>query len=106
MRKCIDQSVTSIHDNTPHLCGDKTFANVNSQFGNMLVLAATYRSHLGKLVDKTNFIRLLDRTIVFLSELSSISSTLEKDAEILKFVKRTILMEESVASSSFSSTLS
>ncbi|MCJ1383288.1 hypothetical protein MMC17_006401 [Xylographa soralifera] len=60
------------------------FGTAHAQFGNMLVLAATYRSHLGKLVDKANFLRLLDRTITFLSELSSISSTLEKDAETLR----------------------
>ncbi|MCJ1413767.1 hypothetical protein MMC32_000091 [Xylographa parallela] len=82
------------------------FGTAHAQFGNMLVLAATYRSYLGKLVDKTNFLRLLDRTIIFLSELSSISSTLEKDAETLKYVRRTIATEEPAASSSFSSTRS
>ncbi|MCJ1281742.1 hypothetical protein MMC26_001065 [Xylographa opegraphella] len=80
------------------------FGTAHAQFGNMLVLAATYRSHLGRLVDRTNFLRLLDRTIVFLSELSSISSTLEKDAETLKYVRRNIATEEPAATSSFSST--
>ena len=76
--------------------------NRSSQFGNMLVLAATYRSHLGKLVEKHNFIRLLDRTIAFLRELAPISTTLETDASILQSVKR-IIMTEDQASSSFSS---
>ena len=74
-----------------------------SQFGNMLVLAATYRSHLGKLVEKHNFIRLLDRTIAFLRELAPISTTLETDASILQNVKL-IIVTENQASSSFSST--
>ncbi|MCJ1405752.1 hypothetical protein MMC11_008982 [Xylographa trunciseda] len=82
------------------------FGTAHAQFGNMLVLAATYRSHLGKFVDRTNLLRLLDRTITFLSELSSISSTLEKDAETLKYVRRIIATDESGANSSFSSTMS
>jgi hypothetical protein len=36
------------------------------QFGNMLVLAATYTSHLSQLVDREKLRTLLDRTITFL----------------------------------------
>jgi len=70
------------------------FGTAHAQFGNMLVLAATYRSHLGKLVDKANFLRLLDRTINFLSELGAISTTLQADAEILQHVKKIIINDE------------
>ena len=87
-----------VHEASPANLSDR-----HSQFGNMLVLAATYRSHLGYLVEKHNFIRLLDRTISFLRELGAISPTLETDASILSSVRRTIVNEEPV-SSSFSST--
>ena len=69
----------------------------------MLVLAATYRSHLGKLVEKRDFERLLDRTITFLRELSPISTSLEADASILMHVKK-IIHGEDQAFTSFTST--
>lgn len=69
----------------------------------MLVLAATYRSHLGKLIDKRDFDRLLDRTITFLRELSPISTTLELDATILLHIKKMIVRGEDQASASFTS---
>ncbi len=56
----------------------------------MLVLAATYHSHLGKLVDNKQLEQLLDRTIDFLAKHQAISPTLRKDAEILKDVKTRI----------------
>ena len=62
----------------------------------MLVLAATYRSHLGRLVEKREFDRLLDRTIAFLRELAPISTTLELDASILMHVKKVINGEDRV----------
>ncbi|MCJ1295581.1 hypothetical protein MMC34_007144 [Xylographa carneopallida] len=110
--QCIEAAVLStesfdvVRQVAGRLIVTNIFGTAHAQFGNMLVLAATYKSHLGRLVDKTNFLRLLDRTIIFLSELSSISSTLEKDAETLKYVRRNIATEEPAASSSFSSTLS
>ncbi len=57
----------------------------------MLVLAATYHSHLGKLVDGKKLEQLLDRTIEFLGKHQAISPTLRKDAEILKDVKARVV---------------
>ena len=53
----------------------------------MLVLAATYNSRLGNLVEKPRLADLLDRTIKFPEKHSAISPTLRKDAEILTDVK-------------------
>jgi hypothetical protein len=53
----------------------------------MLVLAATYNSHLRKLIKKEKLLNLLDRTIDFLRRHTNISPTLKKDAEILTDVK-------------------
>lgn len=60
------------------------------QFGNMLVLAATYKSHLSRLVNRNKLEELLDRTINFLGKYSPISPTLKKDAEILHDIKQQI----------------
>lgn len=68
----------------------------------MMVLAATYQSHLGRLVDKNNLMRLLNRTIYFLGELGHISTTLHADAILLIHVRKCIEDKEQ-ASSSFSS---
>jgi hypothetical protein len=53
----------------------------------MLVLAATYNSRLGNLVEKPRLADLLDRTLKLLGKHSAISPTLRKDAEILTDVK-------------------
>jgi hypothetical protein len=53
----------------------------------MLVLAATYNSRLGNLVEKPRLADLLDCIIKFLGKHSAISPTLRKDAEILTDVK-------------------
>jgi hypothetical protein len=73
-----------------------TLTDLCSQFGNMLVLAATYNSHLRKLIKKEKLLNLLDRTIDFLRRHTNISPTLKKDAEILTDVK-TQLFATSVA---------
>ena len=58
------------------------------QFGNMLVLSATWRTHfLRKLIDQDRFQALLDRTIGFLSKLSSISPTCRDDCKILEKIR-------------------
>lgn len=58
------------------------------QFGNMLVLSATWRTHfLRKLIDQDRFQALLDRTICFLSKLSSISPTCRDDCKILEKIR-------------------
>lgn len=73
------------------------------QFGNVLVLATTYKSKsLGQLVSKTQLAQLFERTINFLRSHSSISATLAEDAKILELVRRIVFMEEDW-SNSFSS---
>lgn len=67
-----------------------------SQFGNMLVLAATYNTELtssatGKPLVETNELkRLFDRTIRFLKLSEAISPTLERDAKILEHVRHVL----------------
>lgn len=53
------------------------------QFGNMLVLSATYMSELNELVERPVLERLLRRTIMFLLFSKNISPTLRADARIL-----------------------
>ena len=68
----------------------------------MLVLAATQRSHLSKLVEKHNIVGLLERTIEFLRRLKQISETLWEDARILECVAQ-VVRNDGPPSSSFSS---
>ncbi len=72
---------------------------LHSQFGNVLVLAATYRAGLTQFVSQHTLETLLNRTILNLSRLKPISPSLAKDAEILQSVKRFVFG----ATSSFSS---
>jgi hypothetical protein len=80
------------------------FGTAHAQFGNMLVLAATY-VNLPQYVQKKELMDLLDRTIQFLSELGPISSTLKFDAQVLGEIRSNILSEgrEPRAAPSFSS---
>ncbi|KAF7590269.1 hypothetical protein BBP40_003107 [Aspergillus hancockii] len=59
------------------------FGTAHAQFGNMLVLSATYMSSLSELVDRNELERLLKRTINFLLQSRHISPTLRADARIL-----------------------
>ncbi|KAJ6125789.1 hypothetical protein N7471_010282 [Penicillium samsonianum] len=59
------------------------FGTSHAQFGNMLVLSATYMSSLKELVELETLERLLVRTIGFLIQSKSISPTLRADARIL-----------------------
>ncbi|KAJ6126176.1 transcriptional regulator family: Fungal Specific TF [Penicillium samsonianum] len=59
------------------------FGTSHAQFGNMLVLSATYMSSLKELVEPETLERLLVRTIGFLIQSKSISPTLRADARIL-----------------------
>lgn len=63
---------------------------LHSQFGNMLVLSATYMSGLKELVEKDQLDRLLTRTIGFLAQNENVSPTLRADARILTEVHRII----------------
>ncbi|KZF20052.1 hypothetical protein L228DRAFT_270807 [Xylona heveae TC161] len=79
------------------------FGTAHAQFGNMLVLAATYRSNLGHLVPRKKLDALLIRTIYFLRNHDNISPTLRYDGIILEGI-RNKLFGNQIASSSFSST--
>ncbi|KAB8213554.1 hypothetical protein BDV33DRAFT_210092 [Aspergillus novoparasiticus] len=59
------------------------FGTAHAQFGNMLVLSATYMSSLSELVDRNELERLLKRTINFLLQSRYISPSLRADARIL-----------------------
>ncbi|KAJ5102946.1 hypothetical protein N7532_003475 [Penicillium argentinense] len=59
------------------------FGTAHAQFGNLLVLSATYMSSLSELVDRDILKRLLKRTIRFLIRSEHISPTLRADARIL-----------------------
>ncbi|KAJ5591682.1 uncharacterized protein N7459_002051 [Penicillium hispanicum] len=60
------------------------FGTAHAQFGNMLVLSATYMSSLSELVERNTLERLLRRTIKFLLNSENISPTLRADARILE----------------------
>ncbi|KAE8377787.1 hypothetical protein BDV26DRAFT_304778 [Aspergillus bertholletiae] len=59
------------------------FGTAHAQFGNMLVLSATYMSSLSELVDGSKLEELLRRTIKFLLQSRNISPSLRADARIL-----------------------
>lgn len=62
--------------------------NLFRQFGNMLVLSATYQSkHLSWLITREDLLYLLNRTINFLSSLAPISTTLAVDALLLTHIR-------------------
>ncbi|KAF3007269.1 hypothetical protein E8E15_000773 [Penicillium rubens] len=70
------------------------FGTAHAQFGNMLVLSATYMSNLKELVDKDELDGLLIRTIGFLIQSENISPTLRADARILAEIYRRIYGRE------------
>ena len=81
---------------------------MSRQFGNILVLAATYNAsnpQLSQLIDERTMRGLLNRTIGFLKLNENISPTLKYDAEILQDIKRNLFPESSSASTSFVSYL-
>ncbi|KAF9883267.1 hypothetical protein FE257_003787, partial [Aspergillus nanangensis] len=65
----------------------------HAQFGNMLVLSATYMSNLSELVDRNDLERLLKRTINFLLKSRYISPSLRADARILTEIYEKIFGE-------------
>lgn len=63
----------------------------HSQFGNMLVLSATWQTgFLRELIDQERFQTLLARTIGFLRKLSAISPTCQLDCSILEKIQRVL----------------
>jgi len=78
------------------------------QFGNMLVLSATYTSShpdLSSLVDESTLRRLFERTIKILKDHDNISPVLAKDLKILQHVRNNVFSQSyppGSAASSFS----
>jgi hypothetical protein len=71
------------------------FGTAHAQFGNVLVLATTYRSRsLHNLVPRDKLEHLFDRTIKFLHSLGPISATLETDSKILARLREDVLGRE------------
>lgn len=67
----------------------------NRQFGNVMVLAATCNSPtLNRLVPREKLEHLFNRTIRFLRLHSNISSTLERDADILESIQEVVFTED------------
>jgi hypothetical protein len=70
------------------------FGTAHAQFGNMLVLAATFKSDLRYLVKREILEELLDRTIDFLRYSEAISPTLAKDAQVLTKIREKIFDDD------------
>ncbi|WEW57904.1 hypothetical protein PRK78_003371 [Emydomyces testavorans] len=79
------------------------FGTAHAQFGNILVLAATYTSRLSNFVDRERLRQLIDRTIKFLLQSRHISPTLRKDAEILTQIRHKLFEQHPALTASFSS---
>lgn len=81
------------------------FGTAHAQFGNMLVLSATYMSGLRQLIERDELEMLLKRTIRFLAQSKDISPTLRADAQILSGIYYKIFKQSpntSFATESFS----
>ncbi|KAF4207298.1 hypothetical protein CNMCM8927_003572 [Aspergillus lentulus] len=76
------------------------FGTAHAQFGNMLVLSATYVSYLSELVNRDVLEKLLKRTIKFLLQSRYISPTLRADARILSEIYEKIFGEPAMSFSS------
>ena len=79
---------TTVFDAVPdRLIITNILGTAHAQFGNMLVLAATFRSELRYLIPEEELLRLLSRTIRFLKYSEAISPTLRQDAKVLSSIK-------------------
>ncbi|KIW16916.1 hypothetical protein PV08_04106 [Exophiala spinifera] len=92
-KMCIQAAIrsTTCFDKVPRrLIVTNIFGTVHAQFGNMLVLYATYTARhpgLNSLIDEYTLKRLHDRTIRILRENEAISPVLAKDRQILEHVR-------------------
>ncbi|KAJ6134380.1 hypothetical protein N7523_000702 [Penicillium sp. IBT 18751x] len=96
---CIESAIlsTTAFDGIPdRLVVTNIFGTAHAQFGNMLVLSATYMSSLSELVERSVLERLLKRTIRFLLRSENISPTLRADAKILTEIYRKIFGHDPV----------
>ncbi|KAL8999803.1 MAG: hypothetical protein Q9169_001476 [Polycauliona sp. 2 TL-2023] len=81
------------------------FGTAHAQFGNMLVLATTYKSRLASLIAKETLEHLFQRTINFLRSLGAVSETLARDALILEKLQE-VVFDDGNLNGSFSSDIS
>jgi hypothetical protein len=100
---CIDSAILSTEafdgiDGRPIVTN--IFGTAHAQFGNMLVLSATYMSCLSELVDRNVLEKLLKRTIKFLLQSRYISPSLRADARILTEIYEKIFGEPATSFSS------
>lgn len=91
--------------NRQRLIVTNIFGTAHAQFGNMLVLATTYKSPLAFLIQKVTLERLFHRTINFLRSLEAVSETLGRDALILEKLQE-VVFDDGHLSHSFSSDMS
>ncbi|KAK5119423.1 hypothetical protein LTR85_007523 [Meristemomyces frigidus] len=91
-KRCIDaamQSTVALDHVPDRLVVTNIHGTAHAQFGNMLVLSATfYNRYLNKLVPPERFQGLLERTISFLRRLAPISPTCNIDCSILEKIHR------------------
>lgn len=80
--------------NRQRLIVTNIFGTAHAQFGNMLVLATTYKSNLSFLISKSKLEHLFRRTINFLRDLGKISATLNQDATILEKLREVVFDED------------
>ncbi|BCR83543.1 fungal specific transcription factor domain-containing protein [Aspergillus chevalieri] len=97
---CIDSAILSMKtldgiESRP--VESNIFGTAHAQFGNMLVLSATYVSSLSELVDSNVLKQLLKRTIHFLRQRQHILPSLRADAKILMKVYEEIFSEAPVS---------
>ena len=91
--------------NRQRLIVTNIFGTAHAQFGNMLVLATTYKSRLAFLIPKTTLEHLFHRTINFLRSYGAVSETLARDALILEKLQE-VVFDEGNLNYSFSSDMS
>ncbi|KAL8990997.1 MAG: hypothetical protein Q9177_000476 [Variospora cf. flavescens] len=108
-RTCVAAAVQSTEAfdniiNHQRLIVTNIFGTAHAQFGNMLVLATTYKSHLSFLIERPKLEHLFRRTINFLKGLEPISATLGQDALILEKLREVVIDDSS--SHSFHSDMS
>lgn len=92
-KTCVEAAIrsTTVFDAVKdRLIVTNIFGTAQAQFGNVLVLAATFKSDLRYLVNQQTLEDLLDRTIKFLQFSEAISPTLAKDAKVLIKMRETI----------------
>ncbi|RDA93725.1 hypothetical protein CP533_0214 [Ophiocordyceps camponoti-saundersi (nom. inval.)] len=83
------------------------FGTAHAQWGNMLVLAAAYKDPvLRKMVDEETLQHLFAKTIQFLRQSATATSSLTLDMRILEGIQRDLFSNDAGVNSSFSSSTS